>query len=174
MTQNLLPQDYGRTTIVLMPRDPTWMFSYWEVQPQAARAGSSHPVIRVFELDRSKTNGSRERLAFEISVSLEVRNWYVNVVEPGRSWFVELGLKASDGRFTLLARSNVVDLPWGRVSDVIDNRWMIYKEGSDKLIELSRAERVGRGSLEISRMLLRRWEMRAGVTSWRKRKKARP
>jgi hypothetical protein len=152
-----------------MPRDPTGMFSYWEVQPQAARIGSSRPVIRVFELDRSKTNGSRERLAFEIDVSLEAGNWYVNVSEPGRSWFVELGLKTRDGRFILLARSNTVSLPCGQVSDVIDDRWMIYREGSEKLIELSRAERAGHGSLEIARMLLRRWEMHAGVSSWRRK-----
>ena len=168
MTEPFLPSGYGRTCITLMPRDPYWMFSYWEVRPEALRVDFSHAVIRVFEFHDGHTNGSGERLAFEMGVALEAGNWYISVADPGRSWFVELGLKTRDGGFILLARSNRVRLPWDRVSDVIDNRWMTYLEGSEKLIELSRAERIGHGSMEIARMLMHRWEMREGVSSWQK------
>ena len=165
-----LPDDYGRTCIVLMPRDPSWMFCYWEVQPQALQVNFSHAVIRVFEFNESPpANGSQERFAFEISVPLESRNWYINVGDPGRSWFIELGLMTPDGRFILLARSNRIRLPWGKVSDVIEERWATYHE---KLIELSRAERIGHGSLEVARMLMHRWEleMKTGVSSWKRGK----
>jgi hypothetical protein len=148
-----------------MPRDPSWMFCYWEVQPQALKVPFSHAVIKAFEFNDTP-NSQQERFAFEISVPLESRNWYINVGELGRSWFVELGLVTPDGRFVLLARSNKIHLPSGKVSDVIDNRWAIYH---DKLIELSRAEQVGHGSLEIARMLLHRWEMemKLGISSWK-------
>jgi len=169
MTQYNLPCDYGRTCIVLMPRDPSWMFCYWEVQPQALQVNFSCAVIRVFEFNESPVNGSQERFAFEIDIPLESRNWYINVGEPGRSWFIELGLMTADGRFILLARSNRIRLPWGRVSEITDDRWATYHE---KLIELSRAEGIGHGSMEVARMLAHRWEMEMseGRSSWRGKK----
>jgi len=175
-----IPGEYGRTHAVLLPRDPTCLFSYWEVQPQtldlfrkqfgAEVINSSRPVLRVFEVDQQSGNGGRERLASEIAVSLEARNWYIHVKEPGRHWFVELGLVTPDGRFLLLARSNKVNLPLGRVSDVTDLRWMVLKEGYEQLLgELSGAHRVGRGSLEMAKVLSHRWQMLTGSGfSWKK------
>jgi len=32
-----LPQEYGVTMAALMPRDPNWMFVYWEITPNTDR-----------------------------------------------------------------------------------------------------------------------------------------
>jgi len=171
-----IPQEYGRTYIVLLPRDPTWMFSYWEVQSQSLNVfrkqfgaqviDSARVVLRIFELAPHSGNGTQELFRFELSISLESRCWYINVQEPGRTWFVELGLITQDGRFILLARSNTAALPLGQVSDVTDSRWVSIREGFDKLVELSGIERIGQGSLEIAKMLSHRWEMLGHISSW--------
>jgi hypothetical protein len=165
MNEQHLPPNYARTCVILMPRDTSWMFCYWEVQPQVLQDNFSHAVIRVYEFNPSLSNGAGERYAFEISVPLESRSWYINTGEPGRAWCVELGLVTPDGRFILLARSNRIRLPRGRVSEVVSDRWVTYHQ---KLIEVSRAETIGHGSMEITRMLAHRWEMemKEGISSW--------
>ncbi len=140
-----------------MPRDPLWMFSYWEVQPQTLNVfrkqfgtsviDSSRSALRVFELTGSTGNGTQEVLRFELPVGLEVRNWYIQVPDPGRTWFVELGLVTPDGRFILLARSNKVSLPLGCVSEVLDARRVSMRKSMDEAIGLSSVGRIGRGSL---------------------------
>lgn len=170
-----LPRDYGRTYIVLLPRDPRWMFTYWEVQLQTLNVfrkqfgaeiiDSAHPILRVFEWDGSETNGSAHR-RYDLAVSLEARSWYIEVPEPGCRWFVELGLMTADGRFVLLARSQRVDLALGQVSDVMDTQWGSLDKELEKVIEQSGVERIGHGSLEMAKMLSHRWQMLSSISSW--------
>jgi len=140
-----LPPKYGDTRIVLMVRDPHWVFSYWEVSDdkrmQVEReAGGSwnnlRKVLRVYDVTGKDFNGSNANRFFDIDINTEAANWYINVGEADRSWCVELGVITSGGKFILIARSNIVTTPRDSASDVIDEEWMTIEEDFLKLYGL--------------------------------------
>lgn len=166
-----LPQGYGETMAALMPRDPNWMFVYWEITPNSkARLAREHgsdlfkkgrQVLRVYDL--AHADGSARH--FDIPVMLDANNWYVHVQEGGGSYCCELGLIRPDGNFIGIVKTNPVTLPPGRVSDIMDEKWMAVSEDFDKLLQLSGVEYIGKGSGEVAKSLAQRWEMLRAVFS---------
>ena len=171
-----IPEGYGQTRIVLLPRDPRWMFSYWEVTEAAvleikSRFGGdvfsqSQPLIRRFQVQTK--NGSVENLRHvDVDVAIEARNWYLQVEEEGTRWVVELGLKRPNGEFILIARSNYVTLPRGSMSSLTDERWASLRTEMEELLIHSGGGKVGgAGSLEISKKLAKRWKLLIESSSW--------
>ncbi len=165
-----LPEGYGGTEAALLPRDPNWMFVYWEISENARKNlrrehgddvfQKGRQVIRVY--DMSDGNGSRY---FDISIMHEARSWYVNVQEAGKPYCCEIGLVLPDGRFIGIVKTNTVTLPPGRVSDVTDEKWMAVTADFDKLLQLSGVEYIGKGSGEVAKSLAQRWEMLRAVFS---------
>ena len=165
-----LSQDYGVTRLALMPRDPRWVHAYWEIAPYTwqeaeRRVGkdvlsSGRPTLRLYAV------GNEEQGTFDTFVNLGARNWYLQAPTSGGCWRGELGLALVDGRFVLLAISNVVQMPAGKVSDRVDEKWGILKMEWNRLFELSGGGRLGAGSLDMARMLLQRWNLLKTVSSW--------
>ncbi|MDQ7773824.1 MAG: DUF4912 domain-containing protein [Elusimicrobiales bacterium] len=171
-----LPEGYGETEAVLLPRDPNWMYLYWEItehtRGEARKAhgdnifDTSLQVVRVYDMSGAEgANGGAHHKYFDIPVRLEARSWYVNVQESGRSYCCELGLVLPDGRFVGLVKTNAVKLPAGRVSDVTDEKWMAVSGDFEKLLQLSGVEYIGKGSGEVAKSLAQRWEMLRSVFS---------
>jgi len=161
-----LPDAYGTTMAALLPRDPDWMFVYWEItQNSKARIAREHgsdvfeksrQVLRVY--NAAAADGSADRY-FDIPVMLDANNWYVHVQGGGRTYYCELGLVLPSGAFIGIVKSNTVTLPAGRVSDKMDENWMAVSEDFDKLLQLSGVEYIGKGSGEVAKSLAQRWEM---------------
>lgn len=167
-----LPQDYGETRIVLMPRDPHWMFTYWEITEQTAKELKSKYGEDVFlkaqgTLRMYETVNDKPIRFVDMAIALDTRNWYLRADKDNSAWFVELGLKTADGNFIVIAKSNVIRLPAGRVSEILDERWVMVKDELEKILQASGGGRVGMGSLELAKMLSQRWEMLSQISSWR-------
>lgn len=173
-----LPDGYGETRIVLLPRDPHWMHTYWEiaettVKELKAKYGEdifnrAQAVIRMHETgSQSDVRSPRSDRFMDVGVNLDARNWYLRADKESSSWFVELGLKTGDGRFILLARSNVVTLPEGSVSTLMDEKWTYIKEEMDKIWEAAGGGKIGMGSLELVKMVAQRWELISQISSWK-------
>lgn len=127
------PAGYGDDRIVIMVRDPYWIYAYWEITPGkhdearkklGPKFNGSKYIIRVYDVTDVDFNGANAWRFFDIDVGGGANNWYVNVGQPNRSWCVEIGYRAADGTFLALARSNVVTTPRDSVSDIIDEEWM--------------------------------------------------
>lgn len=169
-----LPENYGKTEAALLPRDPNWMFTYWEITDNSSAAlrrehgqdifEKGKQVIRVYDVT-GLTEGQASLIHFDIPVVLDAKNWYVNVQEPGRSYCCEIGLILPDGRFVCIVRTNVVHLPCGRVSEITDEKWMSVSGDFNKLLQLSGVEYIGKGSGEVAKSLAQRWEMLRSVFS---------
>ncbi|HCC46907.1 MAG TPA: hypothetical protein DEQ38_02130 [Elusimicrobia bacterium] len=167
-----LPEGYGTTMAALLPRDPNWMFTYWEVTPASkARLAREHgadifekgrQVLRVY--DMAHTDGQAGK-HFDIPVMLDANNWYVHVQAGGGSYSCELGLALPDGNFIGIVKTNPVTLPPGRVSDMMDGKWLAVSEDLEKLLQLSGVEYIGKGSGEVAKSLAQRWEMLRAVFS---------
>ncbi|MFA6583701.1 MAG: DUF4912 domain-containing protein [Elusimicrobiaceae bacterium] len=171
-----LPDSYGDTEAYLLPRDPDWMFLYWEVTENTLNAVKhefgadilfkSKSVIRVHDVTGvAGFDGTNSGDYFDVPIVLEARSWYLNVPNSGRAYICELGLIDPEGRFILLARSNMVGLPKGSVSDKTDEHWMSVSSDFEKLLKLSGIEHIGKASGDIARVLAQRWEMIKSVSS---------
>ena len=175
-TGYVLPEVYGDDKIVILPRDPYWLFSYWEItdkkkQQIRKKYGNdifehSQVVLRIHDVTGIEDfNGSNSIGYKDVSTFLDTKSWYIKVDYPGRTWCVELGLKTKDGRFIVLLRSNVLTLPSDRVSDITDEQWALITEDYEKLLRLSGVDKIGVGSLEMAKFLAKRWEMLKIISS---------
>ncbi|MDO8803821.1 MAG: DUF4912 domain-containing protein [Elusimicrobiota bacterium] len=166
-----LPEAYGTTEAILLPRDPNWMFIYWEItgdsKKEACRLHGAfifqkgRQVIRVHQ---AAANACADKY-FDIPVMHDAKNWYVNVQESGGAYYCEVGLVLPDDTFISLVKTNTVNLPAGHVSDVTDEKWMAVTADFDKLLQLSGVEYIGKGSGEVAKSLAQRWEMLRSVFS---------
>jgi hypothetical protein len=136
-----LPDSYGDNRIVLMVRDPEWLFTYWELRQDvidSARntliplAEGAKTILRVYDVTDIIFNGYNAHKYFDIEVTGGARSWYIHAGEPDRSFCVDIGFLAPDGTFRVLSRSNIVRTPRMGVSGVVDEEWMSIKELYEK------------------------------------------
>lgn len=114
-----LPEAYGRTRLVLLAVDPRQVHAYWEVTAEklaGAREAIGLPdsppaILRFYDSEESHRVQGLPAASFDVPVDLRSRNWYVHLWSPGKSYYVELGLKGGSGQFVSLARSNEVRTP---------------------------------------------------------------
>jgi len=127
-----LPAGYGKDRIVAMVRDPYWLHCYWELTRQSVQRAEAalgqewhgaKPILRLVDVSSRDTTSSAESIVKDIEIHGGCNNWYVDVLNPPRSYRVDIGYLSNRGRFYVLARSNVVSTPRAGVSDVIDENW---------------------------------------------------
>ncbi|MDD5427679.1 MAG: DUF4912 domain-containing protein [Candidatus Omnitrophica bacterium] len=162
------PSGYGDHKIVLLVRDPWWLFAYWETRKdkeeeivrKMERAGEkpAKSILRVYDVTDINFNGRNARSFFDIDLKGLASNWYINVNMPDSSWVVDIGIVSDKGNFYLLARSNAVRTPRFGMSDKLDAEWMAPEDMFWKMFGLSGGMGVGKGSLEVREMFKKRLE----------------
>ncbi len=115
--------------IIVLTRDSYWLHAYWELSRMTlarARAAlgpdwhAARPILRVMDVSSEDTTSASERHVRDISIHGGVNNWYIDVIEPPRSYRIDIGYISRTGRFYVLARSNVVTTPRAGATDTID------------------------------------------------------
>ncbi len=129
-----LPSQYGVDKMVLMVRDPWWLYTYWELKGSTVERLKSElkeefykakRILRVYDVTNIIFNGSNANRFFDIQIHEFANNWYIDAAGPGRSWCVDFGLMLSNGRFITILRSNVVQTPLDGPSWITDEEWMV-------------------------------------------------
>lgn len=154
-----LPPRFGRTRIVLLTRDPEWIYAWWEVTTEklddisryigAEDMESARMILRIYDVTGISFDGSNAPDHFDVEIEGKVANWYVHVPVSGRDYLVELGLVTADQRFIRIARSNSTHVPPGRVSTASDANWAVREDDFVRLYQLAggQGEAPGSGSL---------------------------
>ena len=160
--QYLIPTGYGDTRILLMVKDPWWLYAYWEVQPEKERAARKQllpndvaglqTVLRVYDVTGIEFPSQPAHRSFDIPLSGLAANWYIQTDAPGRSFIVEIGLLTAAGRFLLLARSNRVTAPRFGPAQA-DARWAVDDELFWKLFNLSAGVGIGSSPTAWAQMM---------------------
>lgn len=123
-----LPETYGESKLVAMVRDPFMVHAYWDLTEKIiARAhaqGGQRMVLRVYDVTELVFDGRNAHSWFEIPTPEYVRNWNIQMPQDGRNYLIQLGWVTPDGRFLPVMRSNVVDVPIGRPSPVIADKFV--------------------------------------------------
>ena len=140
-----LPTFYGDNRIVLLVKDPWWLFTYWEVTAgrrkevlemiRSRRFSPEKTVLRIYDVTDTSFGGTYS--FFDIELNFIATNWFIDVGIPDRQWVVELGIRTREGGFFALVKSNTVRTPRFGVSDVLDEEWMMPDDLFWKLFGLS-------------------------------------
>jgi len=162
------PPGYGDNRIVILVRDPWWIFAYWEIHKakeeeiirkiESSGDSMGKAILRVYDVTDISFNGGNAHSFFDIELKGLASNWYINVNAPDRAWVVDIGILSKKGDFYLLARSNVIRTPRFGMSDKLDAEWMIPEDEYWKMFSLSGGFGVGKGSLEVREMIKKRLE----------------
>lgn len=118
--------------IIVLARDSYWLHAYWELsrttlaRAQAALSQEWHsaqPILRLMDVTSEDTTAAAEQHIRDIAIHGGVNNWYVDVLDPPRSYRIDIGYLSRRGKFYVLARSNIVSTPKAGVSDALDENW---------------------------------------------------
>lgn len=135
-----------RDRLVVMVRDPYWLHAYWELSRKAIERAQvamgqhwhgARPVLRLTEVSRDGTTPLTREVVRHIEIHGGVNNWYIDVQNPPKSYQLEIGYLASDGRFHSLARSNVVTTPAPGSQESFDKNWADVAKDFDRIYALS-------------------------------------
>ncbi len=121
-----LPEGYGESQIVLIPRDPNWAYAYWDVpqshREEVRRQGGTRLALRLYDVtdvDLTVTN-SHSLQQFECEEF--ARDWYLPVPVSDRDYQAEIGYLTANGNWLLLARSLPIRIPPIYPSDWVDDQ----------------------------------------------------
>ena len=165
-----IPSGYGKTESYLLPKDPSWMFLFWEITPETINyvrnqygsdtLAEARTIIRLHDVTGVEVfNGSNALKHYDMPVIFEARSWYINAPEAGHAYIADIGYLTENGLFILVTRSNMIALPPGKVSDIIDDKWMIVEADFQKLLKLAGADYIGLGASERMQVVDQRWKL---------------
>lgn len=140
-----VPDSYNETYMRAMPRDPEWLFVYWEITGQTrdslksrmgeAAFASAKKLLRLCDVTGINYDGTNARSYVDIEINEFASNWYIRVPESARTYIVECGFLTPEGKFLLAVRSNVVKAPQSGPSSVRDKDWTAA--ATDELLRMS-------------------------------------
>ncbi|MCE5255844.1 MAG: DUF4912 domain-containing protein [Spirochaetaceae bacterium] len=108
----VIPSRYSETMIRALPRDPAWIYAYWDIAeqrhpPLGGEDAEANLFLRVVEID---PQSSDRKDFFDISISYEDWKWYINIPQPGAHYRVDL-CQRMKAKIRVLARSNELKMP---------------------------------------------------------------
>jgi hypothetical protein len=175
--QTELPARYNETRLVLMVRDPEWLYVYWDIADADRDALRMAPgrfseslVVRLHDItDVEDFNGINSISWYELPVGRsQAYSWYVHLPQSDREWCGELGVLNDQGEFIQICRSNRVRTPRNFISEETDAAWMSVSEEFRQILAKSADVAVSSGLSsaaairQISRKLRLALEQRAG------------
>ncbi|MBN2509656.1 MAG: DUF4912 domain-containing protein [Spirochaetales bacterium] len=110
-----LPERYNDTRIVLMLRDPSWAFTYWDLGSAdfAKVQEVENPgelFLRVYSLPAGEIGSKSYSDYFDIPLRVTDDSWYINLPVAGIRYCMDLMVKEY-GKDVTLCRSNVIQAP---------------------------------------------------------------
>lgn len=120
-----LPAGYGESRIVLMPRDPQWAYTYWDVsnehKEELRRQGGQQLALRIYDVTDINLEYQSPHSIQEYPSDELAREWYLPVPVSDRDYVIDIGYRCADGRWLVLARSAPVHVPPVYPSDWIED-----------------------------------------------------
>ncbi|YAI81512.1 MAG: DUF4912 domain-containing protein [cyanobacterium endosymbiont of Rhopalodia sterrenbergii] len=120
-----LPDGYGESRIVILPRDPQWSYAYWDIpngaKEELRRQGGQQLALRLYDvtdidLNSQSPHSIQEHLCDELA-----REWYLPIPVSDRDYVLDIGYRCLDGHWLVLARSASVHIPPVYPSDWVED-----------------------------------------------------
>lgn len=105
-----LPEAYGTQRLLLVARDPHWLYAHWDMTLEQLRehnraSRDGHLIVRVFH---DQPGGE---LVLEQHVHPESRNWFLHVGRGGVKYAAELGYHDRAGAWQVITTSGATLTP---------------------------------------------------------------
>ncbi|MGL5925634.1 DUF4912 domain-containing protein, partial [Chroococcidiopsis sp.] len=130
-----LPGGYGESRIVLMPRDPQWSYTYWDIpndhKEELRRQGGQQLALRLYDVTDINIEFQSPHSIQEYPCDELAREWYLPIPVSDRDYVVDIGYRCVDGRFLVLARSATVHVPPVYPSDWIEDHFVTVSMDED-------------------------------------------
>jgi len=130
-----LPQGYGESRIVLMPRDPQWAYAYWDVpsahKEELRRQGGQQLALRIYDVTDVDLNNQAPHSVQEYLCDEMAREWYLPIPVSDRDYAADIGYRCADGRWLVLARSSSVSIPPVYPSDWVEDAFITVDWNED-------------------------------------------
>lgn len=110
-----LPESYDVDTIYVIPRDPEWIFCYWDISRETIRhyltqSIDSRLYIKISDVTNIIYDGENANRYLLYEIPPKTRNWYAFVDAPEKDFVVEIVVKSRD-RFLPILRSKAIHMP---------------------------------------------------------------
>ncbi|MBE9095944.1 DUF4912 domain-containing protein [Tychonema sp. LEGE 07203] len=123
-----LPNGYGESRVVLMPRDPEWAYTYWDIpndrKQEMRRQGGQQLALRIYDVTDVNLEIQSPHSIQEYPCDELAREWYVPIPVSDRDYAIDIGYRCADGRWLILARSAQVRVPPIYPSDWIEDQFI--------------------------------------------------
>ncbi len=123
-----LPNGYGESRVVLMPRDPEWAYTYWDIsndrKQELRRQGGQQLALRIYDVTDVNLEIQSPHSIQEYPCDELAREWYVPIPVSDRDYAIDIGYRCADGRWLVLARSAEVRVPPVYPSDWIEDQFI--------------------------------------------------
>ncbi|PSB26427.1 Rho termination protein [filamentous cyanobacterium Phorm 46] len=123
-----LPNGYGESRVVLMPRDPEWAYTYWDIsndrKQEMRRQGGQQLALRIYDVTDVNLEIQSPHSIQEYPCDELAREWYVPIPVSDRDYAIDIGYRCADGRWLVLARSAQVRVPPVYPSDWIEDQFI--------------------------------------------------
>jgi len=130
-----LPNEYRKSRIVLMPRDPEWAYAYWnipnELKEELRRQGGQQLALRIYDVTDINLDYQSLHSIQEYSCDELANEWYIPISVSDRNYIVEIGYRCADGHWLVLARSEPVHIPPVYPSDWIEEQFITVSWDED-------------------------------------------
>ena len=130
-----LPDGYGESRIVLLPRDPQWAYAYWDIpnehKQELRQQGGNRLALRFYDVTDIDLNSQRPHSVQQYECGEVAREWYLPIPVSDRDYSVEIGYMCNDGRWLVLSRSAPVRIPPVYPSDWIEDQFITVDWNQD-------------------------------------------
>ncbi|MCX5692259.1 MAG: DUF4912 domain-containing protein [Candidatus Omnitrophica bacterium] len=136
-----LPSYDTTSRITLIPKDPSWIYAYWEIADSSIKdvkrqlggnLDGTKFIVRMYDVTCKDFNGFNANHWFDIEVGRYSNNWYINIWNDNASYCGEIGMLHNSGRFFPMARSNFVHTPRSSSSNRFEEIWMDLSQEADR------------------------------------------
>ncbi|NJN58544.1 MAG: DUF4912 domain-containing protein, partial [Leptolyngbyaceae cyanobacterium SL_5_9] len=123
-----LPEGYGESRIVLMPRDPQWAYAYWDIpaehKEELRQQGGSYLALRLYDVTDVDLNYQNPHSLQQFGCEEMARDWYLPIPVSDRDYLVEIGYTTNSGNWLMLARSTPTRIPPVYPSDWFEDQFL--------------------------------------------------
>ncbi len=132
--------------IALFVRDAHWMHASWDITRNAierAKAAmleywhGAKPVLRLLRMEDTGTSSTAETVERDIEIHGGSRNWYIEWTGEAAKFRVLIGYLSLNGRFHVMAKSNIVKTPAAGSTDAVDEHWSDLGAESERIFAIS-------------------------------------
>lgn len=131
-----LPALQPRTHCVLIPRDPNFIYAYWDYTQADLKCAlnelrvnneDARLILRIHDITLIDFNGANANHTWDLDVGLSNKNCYVHVWQDNANYCAQLGVSCGEDRFFPLIQSNIVCTPPKSTSKRNDLIWQDIK-----------------------------------------------